>query len=106
MFFGVDFGIRTGHSCTTCGDEFLTEETWDEVERKAKELKIFGLERKVRIRKSGNSLVITLPPEVAAYIGARSDVLVSLVPTGTLERAEFKARRVIDDRDLLRAVRG
>lgn len=86
-YFGMDFGIRTGHACTRCGDEFLTEDTWEEIEGKAKELKIFGLERKVRIRKSGNSLVITLPPEIAAHIGARRETLVSLIPTGegTLE---------------------
>lgn len=81
--FGIDFGVRTGHACTRCGDEFLTEETWQEVEDKAKELRIFGLERKVRIRKSGNSLVITIPPEIASYLGVRKDALVSLLPTGS-----------------------
>lgn len=82
-YFGIDFGVRTGHACTRCGDEFLTEETWQEVEDKAKELKLFGLERKVRIRKSGNSLVITIPPEIASYLGVRKDALVSLLPTGS-----------------------
>jgi len=33
---GIDFGLRTGHVCTRCGDEFLTEETWQEVEGAAK----------------------------------------------------------------------
>ena len=35
-----------------------------------------------------------------ARLGVRP--LVELVPEGTLERSEFKARRVIDDRDLYR----
>jgi hypothetical protein len=81
-YFGHDFGVRVGHACTRCGDEFLSEQTWQEVEDKAKELRVFGLERKVRIRKSGNSLVLTLPPEIAAYVGAKKDALASLVPTG------------------------
>ncbi|CAN5170529.1 phenylacetate--CoA ligase [soil metagenome] len=38
-----------------------------------------------------------------AVLGVGARVLP--VPPGTLERAEFKARRVIDDRDLLRAAR-
>ena len=32
--------------------------------------------------------------------------IVELVPEGTLERTEFKARRVIDDRDLYRQATG
>lgn len=83
QLLGIDLGIRKGHVCTRCGDEFLTEETWQEIEDKAKEAGLFGLERKVRIRKSGNSLVVTIPPEIAAYIGAKKEVLVSLLPTGT-----------------------
>jgi len=30
---------------------------------------------------------------------------IALVPPGTLERTEFKARRVVDDRDLWREAR-
>ena len=35
-----------------------------------------------------------------ARLGVRP--IVELVPAGTLERTEFKARRIIDDRDLYR----
>ena len=81
-YFGIDFGIREGHACTKCGDEYLTEEVWQEVENKAKELGLFGIERKVRVRKSGNSLVVSIPPEIAKYLGITKESLVSLVPTG------------------------
>jgi hypothetical protein len=81
-YFGVDFGIREGHACTKCGDEYLTDEVWQEVEDKAKELGLFGIERKVKVRKSGNSLVVSIPPEIARYLGIRKESLVSLVPTG------------------------
>lgn len=76
------FGIREGHVCTKCGDEYLTDETWQEIEDKAKEMGLFGLERKVKIRKSGNSLVVTIPPEIAKYTGIKKETLVSLIPTG------------------------
>jgi hypothetical protein len=81
-YFGIDFGIREGHVCTTCGDEYLTDDIWQEVEDKAKALGIFGIEKKVRVRKSGNSLVITIPPDIARYVGIAKETLVSLLPAG------------------------
>jgi len=76
----VDFGLRKGSVCTSCGDEYISDEVWEEVEKKVKKLKLFGLERKVKVRKSGNSLVVTIPPEIARFIGAKAQALVSLLP--------------------------
>lgn len=81
-YFGIDFGIRDGHVCTECGDEYLTDEICQEIEDKAKELGIFGIEKKVKIRKSGNSLVVTIPPQIAKYVGIKKETLVSLIPSG------------------------
>jgi len=77
---GIDFGVRVGHVCIRCEDEFLTDEVWQEVEETAKARGLFGLERKVRIRRSGNSLVVTIPPEIAKFLGVEKDRLVSLLP--------------------------
>jgi len=77
---GIDFGLRKGAVCTSCGDEYISDEVWEEIEKKAKELGLFGLERKVKIRKSGNSLVITLPPDIAEFLGVKPQTLVSLLP--------------------------
>ncbi|MBA7517679.1 hypothetical protein ES705_09733 [subsurface metagenome] len=77
---GIDFGLRKGTVCTSCGDEYISDEVWEEIEKKAKELGLFGLERKVKIRKSGNSLVITLPPDIAEFLGVKPQTLVSLLP--------------------------
>lgn len=79
---GIDFGLRTGHVCTRCGDEFLTEETWQEIEDVAKARGLFALERKVRIRRSGNSLVVAIPPDLARFLEVDKDSLVSLLPLG------------------------
>jgi phenylacetate-CoA ligase len=45
-------------------------------------------------------LSATMTERLRARLGVRP--IVELVPAGTLERTEFKARRVIDDRDLYR----
>ncbi len=77
---GIDFGLRPGAVCTSCRDEYISDEVWEEVEKKVKKLKLFGLERKVKVRKSGNSLIVTIPPEIARFIGAKAQALVSLLP--------------------------
>lgn len=41
---GIDFGLRKGAVCTSCGDEYISDEVWEEIEKKAKELGLFGLE--------------------------------------------------------------
>jgi hypothetical protein len=35
---GIDFGLRKGAVCTSCGDEYISDEVWEEIEKKAKEL--------------------------------------------------------------------
>jgi hypothetical protein len=79
---GIDFGLQNGTVCTSCGDEFISDEVWEKIEKKTKKLGLFGLEKKVKIRKSGNSLVVTIPPEIAKFIGAKTQTLVSLLPLG------------------------
>jgi phenylacetate-CoA ligase len=46
----------------------------------------------------------TMRERLRARLGVHP--VIDLVPHGTLPRSEFKARRVIDDRDLYRQVRG
>jgi phenylacetate-CoA ligase len=50
-----------------------------------------------------DALRVTMRERLRARLGVHP--VVELVPEGTLERTEFKARRVIDDRDLYRSLR-
>ena len=68
-FFGIDFGIRQCEVCTGCGTEYLDEAVMEEIEHRVKEKKLFGLEHKIKITKSGNSLVVRIPPEIARFAG-------------------------------------
>ena len=67
-FFGIDFGVRNCEVCTTCNAEYLDDQTLQEIELEVKKKKLFGLERKVTITKSGNSLVMRWPPEIAQFL--------------------------------------
>ncbi len=67
-FFGIDFGMQKCERCAQCGTEFLDETTVEKIEQEVKKKNIFGLERKVTVTKSGNSLVMRWPPEITKFI--------------------------------------
>ena len=81
-FFGIDFGLKKIEICTKCGEEYITDEVMEEIENECKKLGLFGLERKVRITKSGNSLVIRIPPEIAKFVGLKYKDIISMLPIG------------------------
>ena len=81
-FFGIDFGLKPVEVCTKCGEEYISDRVMEEVEKKCKKMGIFGLERKVKVTKSGNSLVIRIPPEIAKFASVKYHDLLSIVPVG------------------------
>ncbi len=88
-FFGINFGARDAEVCTLCGSEYLDQDTLKEIETKVKEKNIFGLERKLSVTKSGNSLVIRIPPEIAEFLGIHYKSIVQLFPVDK-DRLEIK----------------
>ena len=66
-FFGIDFGIKKCEICANCGSEYLDNEVLYEIEQEVKKRKLFGLERQGQITKSGNSLVVRIPPEIIKF---------------------------------------
>ncbi len=79
-FFGINFGSKEAEVCTLCGSEYLDQDTMKEIETEVKKRNIFGLERKVSVTKSGNSLVIRIPPEIAEFLGIHYKSIVQLFP--------------------------
>lgn len=86
-FYGIDFGIRDCEVCTSCGSEYLDQEVMQKLEEEVKKRKIFALERNVKVTKSGNSLVIRIPREIAEFlnIGYLSSLRMFPVEKGRLE---------------------
>lgn len=79
-FFGIDFGIRECDVCTKCGSEYLDNETLKEIEQEIKKRKLFGLEQIIRVTKSGNSIVVRIPQEIAKFSDIRYRSLVRIFP--------------------------
>lgn len=80
-FFGIDFGVRTCEICTRCGAEYLSQELIEEIEAEVKSRGLFGLERKGKITKSGNSLVIRVPKEIADSLNIEKDSRITIYPS-------------------------
>ena len=81
-FFGIDFGMRECEVCSKCGSEYLSDTVLDEIEQEVKKKKLFGLEKRAQITKSGNSLVVRIPPEIANFTGAKYKDLIRIYPSG------------------------
>lgn len=79
-FFGIDFGIKNCEVCTKCGTEYLDNETLREIEQEVKKRKLFGLEQMIRVTKSGNSIVVRIPQEIAKFSNIHYKSLVRIFP--------------------------
>ena len=51
-----------------------------EIEQEVKKKKLFGLEKDVQVTKSGNSLVIRIPPELVQFAGLQYKDHVRMYP--------------------------
>ncbi len=79
-FYGIDFGIRDCEVCSSCGSEYLDQKVMEEIEGEVKRRKIFALERNIKVTKSGNSLVIRIPKEIAEFLNIKYESSVRLFP--------------------------
>lgn len=78
--FGVDLGEFDATVCDSCGETLLSSEAMDELEVRAKKLGVWGLATKVKVVKSGNSLVIRVPAALARYLKIELGQEVLLTP--------------------------
>ena len=81
-FFGMDFGARECEVCTKCGGEYLSNETMQEIESQVRAKGYFALEKSVQIGKSGNSLVLRIPAELARFLSLHYKSQARIYPTG------------------------
>src|SRR3989449_9464698 len=68
QMFGVDLGEYPAEICDSCGESFVDQKAMRRIEARAKELGLWGLAKKVSIAKSGNSLVVRIPAELARFL--------------------------------------
>ncbi len=66
--FGFDLGTYRAEICDACGEHFVDLKDMERMEERAKGLGLWGLAKKVTIAKSGNSLVVRIPAELARFL--------------------------------------
>lgn len=82
QMFGVELGEYEGEACGSCGETFLGEEAMKELESRARAAGIWGLGKKARVAKSGNSLVIRIPAEMAKFLRIKAGSEIFVHPEG------------------------
>jgi len=79
---GHQLGTYSGWRCTGCSEAFFGEKASADIERKSKQLGIWGLKRRTRVARAGNSLVVRIPAELARALSMRKGSEVELKPGG------------------------
>lgn len=64
----MQFGKYDSEVCTKCGEIFFTEEASDAIDKKAKELNLWGVEKKTKVAYAGNSMIVRIPKEIAKML--------------------------------------
>ena len=79
---GFDLGAYVAEVCPSCEEIFWTEKDVERMEHRAKEIGIWGLQRKTKVAIVGNSLAIRIPQPLANFLGLRHGTEVLIHPMG------------------------
>ncbi len=84
--FGMPFGKFKSMACSKCGETLFDSKTADAIQRKSKELGLFGLSsKKTKVAMVGNSLAIRIPKEIAEFINLKKEEEVRIIPKNKKE---------------------
>src|SRR3989338_8613368 len=70
--YGGSLGRFPAEVCSNCGEEVFEEKTSTEIEKAAKRKGVWGIAKKVKIVKVGNSLAVRIPKEIADFLGLKA----------------------------------
>lgn len=66
--FGVYLGEFPADICSKCNESFVDEATMRDIEEVAKRKGVWGLGRKTKITRSGNSLAVRIPKSIVEFL--------------------------------------
>ncbi len=66
--FGVYLGEFSADICSKCKESFTDAETTRKIEEIAKDKGIWGMGKKTKITRTGNSLAVRIPKEIADFL--------------------------------------
>ncbi len=68
QMFGVFLGEFPAEICSKCKESFTSEETTKAIEEAAKKKGVWGLGKETKFTKTGNSLAVRIPKNIADYL--------------------------------------
>ena len=78
--FGVLIGTFPADVCTMCNETYFDEKAAEAIQKKSKELGVFGLARKVKVAEVGSSIALRIPKEIASFLNLTKGKEVTLMP--------------------------
>lgn len=82
FFNGINLGKFDAEKCIKCNEVFFTEKASDEIDKKAKELGLWGMNQKTTVGYSGNSIIVRIPKKISDFIGLKRGKTVEIRPEG------------------------
>lgn len=78
--FGLDLGDYPGEECSRCGETFVPADALGLIQARARKVGLWGLASKVKLARSGSSLVVRIPAKLARDLKVKNGqgVVVSL----------------------------
>jgi hypothetical protein len=80
VMFGIDLGTYPAEKCTFCGEIFNDAAVMDQIEATAKRKGIWGIGKKTKITRSGNSLAVRIPKDIANFLHLKEGQAVAIHP--------------------------
>ena len=80
--FGVALGTFPAEICDACGETFTDAIATAQIESAAREKGIWGLGKKTKVTKTGNSLSVRIPKEIADYLKLKAGREAYIHPDG------------------------
>lgn len=80
--FGVSLGTFRAEVCEKCGETYFDEKTVERIQQKSKDIGLFGLAKKAKVAKIGNSIAIRVPKEIADFLKLKKGEEVLMFPEG------------------------
>ncbi|MBN2067588.1 MAG: AbrB/MazE/SpoVT family DNA-binding domain-containing protein [Candidatus Diapherotrites archaeon] len=81
-FAGKKLGEFEAEKCPKCKEVFFTEGASDQIDKRAKELGLWGLRQEGKLGYSGNSLIVRVPKKIAEFLNLKQGQRVSIHPEG------------------------
>lgn len=80
MLLGVNLGKFDATVCSSCRETLFEGTVFHDIEKKAKELGIWGIAAKTRIGTSGNALDVKVPKSIAQFLNLKKGQEVIIEP--------------------------